>query len=185
MSRAAGALLLGLLAIGALTVACRDAPNQDGASGATEGHAETLAVDSPSMGDDSLSKATLAEDSLSKGSLSEDSLSGEDRKKLDHALRLLLREGPENPFFSYQAHRREDGTVAYGVLIRTTDPSALRPAGLPVGAAPDVAVPDGRGQPDSNAAQVVTTRLTTGEIRLASRLEAVVSISNPSEAKPH
>lgn len=164
MPRAAGVLLLGLLAVGALTCSCEEEPGRAPESEVAEGEGKTSAVDS---------------------------LSERGQGKLDHALMLLLRKGPENPFFSYQAHPREDGTVAYGVLIRTTDPSALRSAGLPVGAvpngiAPDSAVPDGEAaRPNSRDAQVVTARLTTGEIREAAGLEEVLSIANPSEAKPH
>jgi hypothetical protein len=176
---ALSALLLAVgLAAGALMCSCRGAPDQDGGGGSAEGQAQTSAVDSPSTGTNSLPK---------------DSLSEEGWQKLDHALRLLLRKGPDNPFFSYQTHRRDNGTVAYGVLIRTTDPPALSAAGLPVGAVPEregtpkreKAPEREEARPNSGAAQVVTVRLTPEEIRRAARMGAVVSISNPAEAGLH
>ena len=91
-------------------------------------------------------------------------------QKLDHALQLLFREGPGNPFFSYQVHEREGGETTYGVLLRTSDPKALAEADLPLG---------------TPSSKIVTARLTLEEIRRATQLEAVVSISNPSEARPN
>ena len=90
-------------------------------------------------------------------------------KKLDHALKLLLREGPENPFFDYQTRDR-DGETAYGVLIRTSDPEALKKSDLPFG---------------SPSSEILTARLTIPEIKQAARLGSIVSISNPSEAQLH
>lgn len=87
--------------------------------------------------------------------------------KLDHALKLLFREGPDNPFFTYQISTREDGERAYGVLLRASNPEALAEANLPLG---------------NPSGEIVTGRLTLEEIRRATRLDAVVSISNPSEA---
>lgn len=170
MLRAADSLLLVAFAVGALTCSCNDAPDQDGGSGDSEGAAETSAVEASPASDDSLPEPTPPKDSLSEAN----------RQKLDQALMLLLRRGPENPFFSYQARAREDGTVAYGVLIRTSDPSALRSAGLPVGP-----VPDGEADRSGDTVHVVTARLAPSEIRRAVQLETVLSVSNPSETEPH
>lgn len=89
-------------------------------------------------------------------------------QKLDHALRLLYQKGPNNPFFTYQVHGREGGKKAYEVLLRTSDPEALSQSDLPL------------GRPSS---RIVTARLTLEEIRRATQLKAVTSVSNPSEAK--
>jgi hypothetical protein len=99
-----------------------------------------------------------------------DSLSSAERQKLDHALILLLREGADNPFFSYQVRIREDGSKAYGVLIRTSDPEALTTSDLPLGTV---------------SSEITTGQLSIKEIRRATKLESVVSISNPSEAELH
>ncbi|PSQ96228.1 MAG: hypothetical protein BRD55_07165 [Bacteroidetes bacterium SW_9_63_38] len=96
-------------------------------------------------------------------------LSESERQKLDHALTLLLTEGPENPFFDYQTRQR-DGETTYGVLIRTSDPEALRETALPL------------GSPSSN---ILTAHLTISEIQQAAQIDAVVSISNPTEASLH
>lgn len=99
-----------------------------------------------------------------------DSLSRAEWKKLDHALTLLLREGPDNPFFNYQTRTREDGSTTYGVLIRTSDPAALSESDLPFG---------------NVSSKITTGQLTIDEIRRAAQLTSVVSISNPSEAELH
>jgi len=170
MLRAADSLLLVAFAVGALMCSCNDAPDQDGGNKASESAAETSAVEASPASDDSLPEPTPPKDSLSEAN----------RQKLDQALRLLLRKGPENPFFSYRARAREDGTVAYGVLIRTSAPSALRSAGLPVGPAPER-----EADRSGDTAHVITARLTPGEIRRAVQLETVLSVSNSSKAEPH
>ena len=170
MPRATGALLIGILSIAAWTCSCTDVPEPNDGNEGAEAVAETSAEGSRSAGTDSLSEVSPSADSLSE----------QVRQKLDPALKLLLREGPENPFYSYQASVREGQAVAYSVLIRTRDPSALRSAGLLAST-----VSEGEARPDSSAAQVVSTRLTTGEIRQAARLKSVLSISNPAEAEPH
>lgn len=99
-----------------------------------------------------------------------DSLSRAEWKKLDHALTLLLRDGPDNPFFNYQTRTREDGSTVYGVLIRTSDPAALSESDLPLGTV---------------SSEITTGQFTVNEIRQAAQLTSVVSISNPSEAELH
>jgi hypothetical protein len=103
------------------------------------------------------------------GQNGKEDLPEESWKKLDHALKLLLREGPENPFFDYQTRDR-DGETAYGVLIRTSDPETLKESDLPFG---------------SPSSEILTARLTIPEIKQAARLGSIVSISNPSEAQLH
>ena len=108
--------------------------------------------------------------SFTQKSPESDSLSSVERQKLDHALTLLLREGPDNPFFSYQIRHRSDSVETYSVLIRSSDPSALANSSLSLG--------DG-------SSKIVTGHLTIEEIRRAAELGSVVSIANPSDAELH
>jgi len=96
-------------------------------------------------------------------------------EKLDPALRLLLTDGPDNPFYSYESRQREGGDREYGVLIRTTAPDSLAEAGISLGPIPD----------EPGPVAIVTARLTTEEIRRAAALDIVESISNSSEVRLH
>lgn len=148
-----GSILIAGLALLVVT-ACSGPPDQE-SSGSAGGSGEAAGT----------SKAETPPASISRV----DSLSESQWEKLDHAMRLLLREGPNNPFFTYQTRPRE-GDTTYAVLIRTSDPGALAQEDLPL------------GEPSGS---IVTARLTAEEIRRAARLEPVVSISNPSEAELH
>jgi hypothetical protein len=97
------------------------------------------------------------------------------RDKLEPALRLLFRDGPDNPFYSYESRQRQSGDREYAVLVRTTAPDSFAEAGFTLGAIPDT--------PGSVA--IVTARLTPEEIRRAATLDIVKGISNPSEAQFH
>ena len=128
-----------------------------------------FACSGPPDGEETASTADTTAGGQSSGVEAPDSLSEAEWQKLDHALKLLLQEGPDNPLFTYQTGTREERAV-YGVLIRTSDPEALTESELPL------------GKPTS---EVITARLTCEEIRKATRLKAIVSISNPSEAELH
>jgi hypothetical protein len=97
------------------------------------------------------------------------------REKLDPALRLLLKDGPDHPFYSYESRQREGGGREYGVLIRTTAPDSLVEAGISLGPIPD----------EPGPVAIVTARLTPDEIRRIAALDIVESISNSSEARLH
>ena len=152
--------VMGVLAIGGLELSCSGSSSQVDSQ---ENAADSIQV----MSSDSAQTDTVVS---IKDTPASDSLSQDEWQKLDHALKLLLRNGPGNPFFTYQRRTRDDGGTAYGVLIRTPDPSALAESSLPLG---------------SPSSEIVTAQLTTEEIRRAVQLEAVVSVSNPSEAKLH
>jgi hypothetical protein len=97
------------------------------------------------------------------------------RDKLEPALRLLLRDGPDNPFYSYESRQRQSGGREYDVLVRTTAPDSFAEASFSLGAIPDT----------PGAVAIVTARLTPEEIRRAATLDIVTGISNPSEAQFH
>jgi len=143
-------LVFGSLIIGA----CSSPPDQSGASSGGEDSLEHR----PSATGEADTTGTPA------------SFTEAQWRKLDHALQLLFRQGPGNPFFSYQVREREAGQKTYGVLLRTSDPKALSETDLPLG---------------TPSSKIVTARLTLEEIRRATQLEAVVSISNPAEARPN
>lgn len=120
-------------------------------------------------GPSSTAETQQAPDSARAGAAAvPDSLTGTHRPKLDHALTLLLREGPDNLFFDYQMRTRGDSVATYGVLVRTDAPTALAESALALG--------DGEST-------IVTAFLTVDEIRRAARLESVTSIANPSRAE--
>jgi hypothetical protein len=83
------------------------------------------------------------------------------REKLDPALRLLLKDGPDHPFYSYESRQREGGGREYGVLIRTTAPDSLAKAGISLGPIPD----------EPGPVAIVTARLTPDEIRRIAALD--------------
>lgn len=92
-------------------------------------------------------------------------LSSEQRAKLGPALQRLVARGSadESGPFRYSTTARADGSRAYGVLVRTSRPGALREAGLSVG---------------SVVGEQVTARLTIDEMKTAARLPEVSAISN-------
>lgn len=110
-----------------------------------------------------LAAAFVASACQSPGALTRD-----EERKLDPALRALVR-GEAGGLFEYDVHEGPGGARVYGVVIRTTDPEALRRAGLPL---------------QSVHGEVATARLTVDALRRAARLPAVVSIENPRLHRP-
>lgn len=64
---------------------------------------------------------------------------------------------------------REDGTLVYSVILRSTDPAALRAANLPI---------------NSVQGPIVTARLSVAQIRTAATLKPVEKIETPTQTQP-
>ena len=88
-----------------------------------------------------------------------------EKQKLDPCLQSLVQGTPRCK--QYDTYTREDGTLLYGVIIRSDDADALRDAGLTLG---------------SVLGSIITARLTVEDIRKAAGLEAVRAIENPGTA---
>jgi len=87
-------------------------------------------------------------------------LTQEQMDKLDVALQRVV-EGEDPAPLTVQRTTRPNGVTAYGVMVRTSAPDALRETGLPLG---------------SVSGSIVSARWTVDEIRRAAGLSEVQSI---------
>jgi hypothetical protein len=101
------------------------------------------------------------------GSKSSAPLSDAEHAKLGPVLQKVMADPSRATPAAAQAQR--DGQTVYLVLIRTSQPSALRDSGLPIG---------------SVSGRIVTARLTLAQIREAVQLDAVEVIRLSGEAEP-
>ncbi|WP_022834611.1 hypothetical protein [Salisaeta longa] len=103
------------------------------------------------------------------GCANSSSLTAAERAKLSPALQAIVQgQVPQRPGVAPVA-TRPDGTPVYAVIVRTTDPVALRNS--------DLAWNTVRGR-------IATARFTPDEIRQAVRLPAVESIELSGTASP-
>lgn len=89
--------------------------------------------------------------------------------KLDPQLKQLFT-GDKPVESDYTISYREDGSKEYGVIIRSSNVSEIRAAGIPVG---------------SVFGDVITARLTLVELRRVLALPSVRAVQNSSKDKLH
>lgn len=96
------------------------------------------------------------------------SLTNSQLQKLDPALKRLV-QGESRGMDRYSTSKRDDGTMVYSVILRSSKPEALRQAELPI---------------NSVKGDIITARLTIAQIRKAARLKVVRKIENPTRTRP-
>ena len=88
--------------------------------------------------------------------------------KLDPMLQSLLSAGKGAPD-RYDITRRADGTMEYGIIVRTSAPEDLRAAGV---------------IPNSIVGEIVTVRATLEDVRTIARLASVRSLQSAAMNAP-
>lgn len=88
--------------------------------------------------------------------------------KLDPMLQSLLSAGKGAPD-RYDITQRTDGTLEYGIIVRTSAPEDLRAAGV---------------IPNSIVGEIVTVRVTLEEVRTIARLASVRSLQSAAMNAP-
>ena len=95
-------------------------------------------------------------------------LSSSELAKLDPPLQGLV-QGDETLSHLLVVHGSDGEAARYSVVLRVSDPAAIRDSGLPIA---------------SDFGSVMTARLTLDEIIHAARQEGVVAVENPERRGP-
>jgi hypothetical protein len=93
-------------------------------------------------------------------------LTREEKDKLDLPLQKLVSGETINENM-YNIYIAADGTKRYGIIIRSSDPEAIRQAGVEINSVYD---------------DIITAKLTLNEIRKITALPAVITIQNTSKS---
>jgi len=94
-------------------------------------------------------------------------LTDQERLKLDQQLQSLFEKNPQETFLDVS--RRSNGEKEYGVIIRASNAEEIRAQGVQVG---------------SVYGDVITARITVGELRKILSLQSVRAVQNGSKNYP-